>query len=113
MKKTILLLSAVAMMCACSHKELPEGVIDGERMAAFLADAYTLESYNSVESKSDNDTLSITIRAAYDDMLRRHKLTRDEVEYSMQYYANHPDQYRPILEEVGNILNKEAEKPRD
>ena len=99
------------MLCACSHKQLPEGVLEADRMVEFLTDAYMLESYNSIESKSDNDTLNLAVRSAYDDMLRRHNLTQKEVETSMAYYGNHPDQYRPILDEVAKRLNEEPETP--
>lgn len=97
------------MLCACSHSQLPDGIVDADRMAAFLTDAYLLESYNSIESKSDNDTLNMAVRSAYDDILRRHNLTREEVETSMKYYGNHPDQYRLILDEVAKRLNDEPE----
>ena len=109
MKRTLFILAASLLLGACSHKQQPEDIIDVDRMAAFLADAYTLESYNSIESKSDNDTLSLAVRSAYDDILRRHGLTQKEVEKSLDYYGNHPDQYRVVLDEVANRLNEVPE----
>ena len=102
MKRTLFILAASLLLGACSHKQQPEDIIDVDRMAAFLADAYTLESYNSIESKSDNDTLSLAV-------LRRHGLTQKEVEKSLDYYGNHPDQYRVVLDEVAKRLNEVPE----
>lgn len=109
MKKLPLLLLAVSMLCACGRQKLPEGVLDNESMTAFLTEAYTLESYNAIRSKSDNDSLSADVRAAYDEILRRNGITKEEVEASLEYYGNHPDEYRTILDEVAKRLDSNVE----
>lgn len=108
-RHTLFLLATAVVMAACGHNSLPEGVMDAERMADYLTEAYTLEAYNVVENKSNPNSLTPEVKAAYDDILRRQHLTVDEVEASLAYYGKHPDKYHPILDEVSKRLAKERD----
>ena len=41
---------------------------------------------------------------AYDSILARHGVSREDVEASVEYYANHPDEYAAIHDSVLLIL---------
>lgn len=76
---------------ACRHQELPDGVIDGERMAAFLTEAYMLEASYAIGSQYNYDSINPDALLAYDTVLRRLDLDRETVEKSLDYYTKHPD----------------------
>lgn len=107
MKHYIIILAAALTLCACSHKDLPEGVLDADKMAAFLTDAYRLEAYNTILYKGNSTDISPDVRAAYDDLLDRHGITRKQVEASLAYYGKHPAEYKEILSEVNDSLQTE------
>lgn len=103
-RRFFLPLVAALTLAACSHNTLPEGVMDADRMADFLIEAYMLEAYNTVMYRGSTTDLAPDVRAAYDEILRRNGLTRDEVETSLDYYGKHPREYKEILEEVSRRL---------
>ena len=44
--------------------------------------------------------MSPEVLRAYDDILKRQQITREQVEASFAYYAEHPDEYIPVLDTV-------------
>lgn len=112
MKKAALTLVALLTLCACHHNTTPDGVLDTAEMSAFLVDAYLLESYNAIENRSNPTDPTPAIRSAYDDILRRHGVTQQEVEASLDYYGKHPDEYRVILGRVSARLDAESNQQR-
>ena len=105
MKSHLLLpLVAALTLAACSHNTLPEGVLDAGQMADFLSEAYQLEAYNTVMYRGNTDDPAPEVRAAYDDILRRQGISRDEVEKSLEYYSRHPLEYKEILDEVNSRI---------
>lgn len=69
-------------------------------MVAFLSEAYLLEGFYAVESQYRYDAMMPEVLRAYDDILDKHHLTREQVEHSFAYYAEHPDLYEPIQDSV-------------
>lgn len=108
MKKNILLLSlSVVLFAACKPDRLPDGVLDGKAMASFLSDAYLLESFYAVETHYSYDAMSPEVLRAYDDILAKHHLSREDIERSLDYYSEHPDQYAAIQDSARSILERE------
>ena len=95
---------------ACRHQEMPDGVIDGERMAAFLTEAYMLEASYAIGSQYNYDSINPDALLAYDTVLRRLDLDRETVEKSLDYYTKHPDEYAKIQAEVIENLNQQGPK---
>lgn len=114
MKHSFAPLAVVAFLAAslfgfCRHEGRPADVLDAPQMVAFLTDAYLLEGFYAVETQYRYDALSPEVLRAYDDILSAHHLTREQVEHSFDYYANHPDLYRPIQDSVFAILERQSE----
>ena len=99
MKKLPIILAALLTLSACRTQGLPEGILDSDQMVAFLSDAYRLEAYNLVMYRGNSD-ISPEVRAVYDDILQRNGITQQEVEASLEYYSNHPVEYKEILNRV-------------
>lgn len=102
--KRFTFLFLVAMLAACNGNGLPEGVLDKEAMVSFLSEAYQLEAYNTIMYKGRSTDMAPEVRTAYDDLLQRNGLTSEKVEKSLEYYSNHPREYKEILEEVNRSL---------
>ena len=107
MKRNLALIAVAVMLTACHHTSRPSGVMSPIQMADFLTEAYLMESYNSFMHPGTVDSLSKEITEAYTDLLKRHDLTQEMVEKSMDYYGHHPDQYEKILSEVTYRLENE------
>lgn len=110
MKKYILISVAALTLAACHHKGLPEGVMDAEHMAAFLADAYLVESFYAIETQYRYDVLTESALRGYDSILEVHGLTREQVERSFDYYSQHPDVYQSIQDSAAARLEADRDK---
>lgn len=110
MKRTLTAtLAALLLFGACRHDERPADVLDAPRMVAFLSDAYLLEGFYAVESQYRYDAMTPEVLRAYDDILKAHHTSREQVEHSFDYYASHPDLYRTIQDSVLAILDRQSE----
>lgn len=109
--KTLFLpLAIVALLfaVACGGKRLPDGVLDHDQMVDFLTDAYLLEGYYAVETNYNFDTVSPDFARAYDDILERHGITREQVDASLEYYSRNPEPYNAISKEVEARIDKKT-----
>lgn len=104
-----LCLAALLLLSACRHNERPTDVLDAPQMVAFLSDAYLLEGFYAVETQYRYDAMSPEVLRAYDDILKAHHISREQVEHSFDYYASHPELYRPIQDSVLSILERQSE----
>lgn len=105
MRKTLLPFGfAILLMAACSSNSRPEGILDQQQMTDFLREAYLLEGYCAIETRYIFDSLTPEMIYAYDDILAEQGITREQVEASLAYYANHPEEYTAIHEAVAAEL---------
>ena len=102
-----LCLAALLLLSACRHNERPADVLDAPQMVAFLSDAYLLEGFYAVETQYRYDAMSPEVLRAYDDILKAHHISREQVEHSFDYYSQHLDTYAAIHDSV--VLRLEAE----
>ena len=110
MKRFVFLLAVVALLASCRNGERPADVVDAPQMVDFLSDAYLLEGFYAVETQYRYDALPAEVLRAYDDILAKHHLTREQVEHSFAYYSEHPelyDQYITTSEARGKFTIKE------
>lgn len=91
---------AMALLASCRRGERPADVLDAPQMVDFLADAYLLEGFYAVETQYRYDALSAEVLRAYDDILAKHGVSREQVEHSFAYYSEHPELYAPIQDSV-------------
>lgn len=98
------------LLVACGGKSLPDGVIDHERMVPLLVDIYIAEAYFGVETSYQYDSLTPEMLRAYDDLLARHGVTGEELDASVDYYSQHPEEYNAIHHEVRALIEEEEKK---
>ena len=56
--------------------------------------------FYAIETQYRYDAMPAEVLRAYDDILDKHHVTREQVEHSFAYYAEHPDLYAPIQDSV-------------
>lgn len=101
MRKSFLLLATAAVLCAaCHNNDRPKDLIEAPQMVAFLSEAYLLEGFYAVETQYRYDAMMPEVLRAYDNLLAAHGITREAVERSFEYYAEHPEFYEPIQDSV-------------
>lgn len=108
MKKSLFFPVAVLLLASCLHDRRPADVLDAPEMVAFLADAYLLEGFYAVETQYRYDAMSPDVLRAYDDILAKHHVSREQIEHCFDYYSQHPDLYVPIQDSVLAILDRET-----
>ncbi len=112
MKKTILFVTMAAalvvgmLQVSCRSDRRPADVLDAPQMVAFLTDAYLLEGFYAIETQYRYDAMTPEVLRAYDDILLKHGITREQVEHSFDYYTAHPDLYATIQDSVITHLDR-------
>ncbi|MBQ9417982.1 MAG: DUF4296 domain-containing protein [Bacteroidales bacterium] len=101
----LLALLLVLLSASCQSSKRPEGVLDAEQMSAFLTEAYLLEGYYSVATHYAYDSLPQPLEGAYAALLDSLGISRQQVEASLTYYAEHASDYATIQEEVAARLD--------
>ncbi len=74
----------------CKKNTLPSNIMDTATMAAFLSEAYLVESYDNVVVQQHRDSLSYQTNAAYDSLLAKYGITQAVYDSSLSYYLHHP-----------------------
>ena len=106
----VLLPVILALLCglsSCHSDAVPEGVMDEERMASFLQEAYLIEGFYAVESHFHYDTLQAEMLGAYDTLLAHYDLTREDFERSVDWYTSHPKVYQAVHDTVLARIDRE------
>ena len=109
--KNYLIIFTIAFFFACSGNKAPKGILSEEQMTPVLvelhlADAIFAQRYAlAITRENYQEDLYLSI-------LKKYKLDQKVFENSVLYYGKHPDQYRPIYDEVLNRLNEMNVKSR-
>lgn len=97
------LLIGVCILWACSST--PSGVLSKEKMARLLADLYIAETVvEQNRSYYSDDSVKKLLKQS---VLKRHKVTSEQVDTSLRWYGYNMEKYVEIHERVIEILEKE------
>lgn len=103
------IVAAALLLGACRHKEpLPEGIMDTAEMIDFMTEVYLLEGYYAIENNHNYDTVSPEALRAYDEMLRKHGVSREQADSNLAYYAERPELFAKINDAALRRLEKET-----
>lgn len=101
MKSPVILVAIACLaLSACKSKPQTVDALPPSTMVEFLEGAYRIEGRFAVETQFRFDVLSEQTAHAYDSLLAANHVTKEEVERSLQYYALHLDEYKPIMDSV-------------
>ena len=107
---TTLLLACLLLLGACHRNGEHGDILSHEQMVDFLAEAYLIEGFYVVESSYDYKALSPESLGAYNSLLDRLGVTREQIEQSIDYYSLHPEEMSEMHDEA--IARIEAEYPQ-
>ena len=105
-----LVLIACVLLGACtSGNDVPDGLLPREKFVAVLTEAQLIEARRNhelvIEQISD-----APVAKYYEDLFRSQGVTEEQFVFTYAYYADHPDEMKPIWEEVLTELSRrEAE----
>lgn len=105
----ILSFCILAFLSSCKRERIPDGVMDTATMAAFLTEAYVIESYNSIIISRTPDSLGYILNAAYDSLYAKYGITPTDYDSSMAYYIRQPK----ILEEINKRVTENLRKKKE
>ncbi len=109
MRKSAVLFCAVLLLsCHGNHEiHVPAGIITPDSLVPVLTDIHIFQA-NAQLGYLPNDSNST--KAAFMDILKKHSLTMEEYNKSMQYYSYHPAILDSVYEKVlNNIAQQKAE----
>jgi len=105
MKFKWLILFLVLSILSCSRENIPKGILPKNKIVPILVDQHLAEQIFAqrfsfgIKDENSMDDLYLSI-------LKKHKVDQKVFEESVYYYSKHPDQYKPIYDEVLNRLNE-------
>lgn len=103
---TLMLFVAVL---SCSRDRVPADVVDEQKMADLLKEAYLLEGFYAIETSYQYDTFHLEMIASYDSLLVSFDLTRDDFKRSLDWYVRHPLIYERVTDSVLARFDRELE----
>lgn len=119
MLKRLFFISTVAVLLAsCSlFSNKPDNLIDKEKLVDVLVDVHMADAVVAVKGLRINRD-SVLISLYYDDVMKKHNITRKQFDITIEYYSKHAEKYDKIYDEVLEILSKkqkqflESKKPK-
>lgn len=106
MKQLVLPLLCLLLLGACNRTQRPDDVLDADAMVNVQTDLYLIEGVYAAESQYRFDTVSPEITGAVDAVLKKHHISREQMEKSLDYYSKHPDEYKTIQEKISTRIDK-------
>jgi hypothetical protein len=88
------------------YANLPQNVVSREQIRSIMAEMLMVESSIQMHSiKIDSEKVVAT--QYYDQILKRHNLTREQLYSSIIYYSSHPeimeDEYKPVIDSLSAL----------
>lgn len=101
------LLATIFLAASCNKNKLPEGIIEEKVMIEILSEMHTVDAFFNNTVGYDCDTVIGEVYYTYEQIFKKHGVTRDQFETSMDYYSKNPQQFRDMYEKVVLNLNKQ------
>lgn len=105
----IFLLALVIIFAAvgCKHKTkpIPSGIIDKETMVNIIVDVNLSEAIFRLKQPSYPQD-SNYVRAYYDVIFNKYKISKEQFNSSLKYYTKHPEKFGEIYDETLNRLTR-------
>jgi hypothetical protein len=104
----------VLLLAGCANKDdIPSGVIPKPEMEKILFDLAQADQYASLFVTIDSARVNRKLESlkVYQEVFRLHQVSREDFRKSLQFYLDHPDIMRILLDSVlaeGNRLRNES-----
>ena len=109
--RSFLIVATVILALACSRNKVPKGILTQKEITPVLVDLHLAESVYAqrFSMKTDYQNYQDDL---YLSVLKKYKLNQKVFEESVFYYGKHPDQFKPVYDELLNRLNEMLAKSR-
>ncbi|MBT3301838.1 MAG: DUF4296 domain-containing protein [Bacteroidetes bacterium] len=102
-----LLIFSLLFIISCGGKKnekIPDDVIPEKDMVGILIDIHLAEAGVSF-SRLERDSFDYYLSNYYFDIFRKHHITKDEFDFSMNFYLDNPNILQAVYEIVNDSLN--------
>jgi hypothetical protein len=100
-------LVSILLLCtiSCSNNEDNQKIIDKNTMIEVLVDIHLADATLSIANlKINRDTSEIELY--YGDVLKKYRITQNQIDNSLKYYTSRPKEFEKIYEKVSEKLAK-------
>ncbi len=95
----------VTLLVGCSLNRVPSGIMSAREITPVLVDIHLAEGIFTLSS-----SLNISRENFHEDLylsvLKKYKVDQKVFEASVLYYGKHPEKYKPIYDDVVDLLNE-------
>ena len=107
--KILIALFCVFMLNSCQNNDTLENVVESEKMISLLVDIHKTDALLSERSRK----LKAQTENIYETVLKKHNITREKFDASIDYYSKHSEEfeemYVEIMRELNNLNNSEED----
>ncbi|WP_411274239.1 DUF4296 domain-containing protein [Daejeonella sp.] len=103
MKQLQLFIIPLLLVAACNKNQVPDGVLEEQRMVNLLADITIIDGY--ISTLTYTDTLKIDRKNYYATVYKNHNINKEVFDKSMKYYSTQP----ALLDSMYNKVNRKLE----
>jgi hypothetical protein len=112
MRKFLVILTAILVL-GCSSNNAPKGILTEKEITPILVDIHLAGGIYSLRYLTKDQATRLNYQEdLYLSVLKKYNLDRKVFEASVFYYGKHPNDYKPIYDEVLNRLNEMSVKSR-
>lgn len=105
-----LVLIIILIVSSCSlFSNKPKGLLEDEELVNLLVDIHFADAVVSIKGYRVMQD-SATINLLYDDIMKKHNVTRKQFDETIQYYSKNVTEYDRIYDQVLEILSKKQKQ---
>jgi len=106
-----LIIALLILTFACSTSSVPKGILTEKQITPILVEIHLAEGLFA-QRYVDKITRDSYQTDLYLSVLKKFKIDQKVFEESLLYYGKYPEKYKPVYDEVLNILNEMEVKSR-
>lgn len=108
-KHNILFFLALLFLGACIGSNVPDGILNFDRMVNLMVDVHIVDGSMFDIDSSAPDSLYKEGISRYDRVFKRNHTDSTQFKKSLQYYSLHTDQLEEMYAEVSTILQAKSD----
>ena len=101
----MLAIATTTIFVGCHGDKTPDNIISEKVMIEILADMHTADAFFNITNGYECDTITGEIRYTYNQIFKKHGVTKEKFDGSMDYYSKNPKKFREMYEKVVLKLN--------